>query len=119
MKHGRFIPGRRARRAAAAGATLFALLVMVLVDAQLRAAHRRDPDRPPSATVAQVTGLADLALNSSARWLRHPSQAEPGAPFSDVPGGLDVDPAGALLGPPHEVVVSGESSSLPVRRRHR
>ena len=45
-------------------------------------------------------GFADLVLSSSARWLRHPSQVELAAPFQDGPASFDVDPAGAVIGPP-------------------
>ena len=59
---------------------------------------RRD-DRRADALVT-LLGVGDLALSSSARWLRHPSLAEPAAASADLLASLDVDPAGALLGPP-------------------
>ncbi len=52
------------------------------------------------AELARSLGFADLALSSSARWIRHPSQVEPMAPMSDLPASFDTDPAGAWLGPP-------------------
>lgn len=75
------------------------------------AARRRSADREGRelrAMLAAQVGWADLALSSHARWLRHPSLAEPGAAFSDIPGGFDVDPAGAFIAPPREVLVNGD-----------
>jgi len=77
----------------------------VLVDAARRRAQRAA--EPSHRAVVDVVGVADLALSSSARWLRHPSQTEPGAATADLPSSLDVDPAGALIGPPHEVLRAG------------
>jgi hypothetical protein len=111
MGGARFVPGRRARRALVVATVLLSALLGVLLDARLRATRSER-----LAAVARLTGLPDLALSSSARWLRHPSQAEPGAPFSDVPAGLDVDPAGALIGPPHPVVEAGAPEAAVVRR---
>jgi hypothetical protein len=54
--------------------------------------------------VTRLLGTPDLALSSSSRWLRHPSQAEPGAAFSDAPAALDPDPGGAAIGPPLELL---------------
>ena len=73
--------------------------------ARRRAAREATAAR--NAAVVDLIGLPDLALSSSARWLRHPSQAEWGAAVSDLPASLDVDPAGALIGPPREVVGVG------------
>lgn len=81
-------------------------LAAVLFDAARRRAQREEVSEMFSAVV-DVVGVADLALSSSARWLRHPSQAEPGAATSDLPSSLDVDPAGALIGPPREVLRVG------------
>ena len=67
------------------------------------AVHASGTSSEPSADAviaARATGLTELSLSSASRWLRHPSMVEPGAPFADAPGALDVDPAGALIGPP-------------------
>ena len=83
------------------------LVAGLLVDA----ARRRDErarERSPRALVDAIR-IPDLALSSSARWLRHPSQAEPGAATADLPSSLDVDPAGALIGPPREVLRAGSA----------
>jgi hypothetical protein len=74
----------------------------------LDADRRRDArDAARHDAVVTLAGTGDLALSSSARWLRHPSQAEPGAAFSDLPASLDVDPAGAWIGPPREILAVG------------
>ena len=78
----------------------------IFVDAARRRALR-DESSAQNAAVVDVTGLADLALSSSARWLRHPSQTEAGAAMSDLPSSLDVDPAGALIGPPRAILGVG------------
>jgi len=86
-----------------------ALCAAALTGVLYDAARRRD-DRASERShqaVVDVVGVADLALSSSARWLRHPSQTEPGAATADLPSSLDVDPAGALIGPPHEVLRAG------------
>ncbi|MEC7520081.1 MAG: hypothetical protein VYE22_09465 [Myxococcota bacterium] len=90
-------------RALAGGLVLLAALVAVaLVDA-----GRRRPRSGPDHEAAVSLGLPDLVLSSAERWLRHPSQAEPGAAVSDLPGAPDVDPAGALIGPPRAVLRVG------------
>lgn len=67
----------------------------------LDAARRRHAVREATArAVVAVVGLPDLALSSTARWLRHPSQVEPWAAVSDLPASLDTEPAGAVIGPP-------------------
>ncbi len=76
-----------------------AALIAVVVDANRR---RGADDSDIRAGVVSRTGLADLALSSSQRWVRHPSQVEFGAPFADGPLLLDPDPSGALVGPPVE-----------------
>jgi hypothetical protein len=60
-----------------------------------------------SRMVVRLFGTADMVLSSSSRWLRHPSLSEPGAPFADGPAILDIDPAGAMIGPPLEVLAGG------------
>lgn len=77
-------------------AVLAAADVAVLVDASFR---RSGVDPSAARTVVGIAGTADLALSSTARWLRHPSHAEPWAAVSDHPSTLDTDPAGAILGP--------------------
>lgn len=96
---------RRLRALAVALALCAAALTGVLLDASRRRVERAS-ERSHRAVV-DVVGVADLALSSSARWLRHPSQTEPGAATADLPSSLDVDPAGALIGPPHEVLRAG------------
>jgi hypothetical protein len=54
----------------------------------------RDPAR---AELARSLGFADLALSSSARWIRHPSQVEPMAPMSDLPASFDTGPSAQRL----------------------
>lgn len=101
-------------RAAALGALLAAIaLGSIVLDASRRRAAREEDSARQDAVVA-ITGTSDLALSSSARWLRHPSQSEPGAAFSDAPASLDVDPAGAWIGPPRDVL---EIGAIEVRRR--
>ena len=72
--------------------------------------------RTARSALARALGLPDLALSSDARWLRHPSQAEPAAAISDAPGALDVDPAGAWLGPPRRLLHEIGRATLGVRR---
>jgi len=91
----------------ALAASLLALAVALA--AMLLDAGRRRDARPAGAHRALVaaTGLPDLALSSSSRWLRHPSEAEAGAALADVPGGPDTDPAGGLIGPPVPILRVG------------
>jgi len=92
------------------------VLVTLGVAAVLHGAHRRGalPGRREVARAAVLwIGVPDLALSSSSRWLRHPSQVEPAAPFSDLPAALDVDPAGAVVGPPRAVL---SASARDLRR---
>ncbi len=98
-------------------ALVTALALVTLTCVTFDAARRRgerDAIADRMGAIVALTGTSDLALSSSARWLRHPSQAEPGAAFSDLPGSLDVDPAGALIGPPRAIL---EGSAIEVRRR--
>ena len=85
----------------------FALALLVLLGATaaagVHAGMRQSAERRGRAerrALVEALGFADLALSSSVRWIRHPSQVETGAARSDLPGALDVDPAGALIGPP-------------------
>ena len=71
-----------------------AALGLVAIDAHRRA---RAVSSLEIALVA-ATGSADLALSSSASWLRHPSVAEPAAACIG-PTCLDTDPAGLAIPP--------------------
>lgn len=88
---------RRLRAAALTALALALALVAVLVDAERRRTSREGARHD---AIVELVGTSDLALSSSARWLRHPSLSEPAAAFSDLPASLDVDPAGAWIGPP-------------------
>jgi hypothetical protein len=85
---------RRERALVVVLAFAAALTVVVILDASARAGA---VDVDGMTRVARATGLSDLALSSSSRWLRHPSLAEPSAAAWDAPIGLDVDPAGATI----------------------
>lgn len=107
--------GRRARALAAALVVALLAIAGVLGDA----ARRRGADeerRAMRSAVVRVLGTPDLALSSSSRWLRHPSQAEPGAPFADAPGMPDPDPAGGVIAPPREILRIGAPEVRAERR---
>jgi hypothetical protein len=87
---------------------LVAVATWMLVDATLRRSAQRER-APHVQSIVRLLGLADLALSSSSRWLRHPSITEPGAAFADGPAILDNDPAGAVIGPPHDVLAGGRN----------
>lgn len=108
-----WVPGRRLRYALLVVLVLGASLAAILVDASARAAASDDARQR---AVVALIGLPDLVLSSSSRWLRHPSQSEPGAALADLPGSLDTDPAGALIGPPRAVLRVG---GVRARRRGR
>lgn len=91
----------RLRVCALATLALVVAFSAMLVDAERRRASRDDARQDAAVALA---GTSDLALSSSARWLRHPSVSEPGAAFSDLPASLDVDPAGAWIGPPRAIL---------------
>ena len=99
-------PSRRLRALLAAASACALVLAGVLLDAGRRR-EARAADAARHRALVDVVGLGDLALSSSARWLRHPSQTEPGAATSDAPSSLDVDPAGAIIGPPREILSVG------------
>lgn len=85
----------------------FMLLAVALVWISRDAAKRRVAQQGRQAQVegmVHLLGTADLALSSASRWLRHPSLTEPGAPFADGPAILDADPAGAVIGPPRDLL---------------
>jgi len=76
------------------------------------AQERRRADNEARTTqraLVHAMGFADLALSSSTRWIRHPSQVEPHAAVQDAPGALDTDPAGAWIGPVSDAVAPGAS----------
>lgn len=88
------------RRVVHASAVLLAaagLAGLVLLDAS-RQEHTRATEH--ARAVVRTVGLPDLALSSTSRWLRHPSQVEPWAAVSDHPAALDTEPAGSVIGPP-------------------
>lgn len=87
----------RIRQAAVLVLVCVAVSTSVLVDAARR---RHGVSRRSAQAVVRVTGLPDLALSSTARWLRHPSQVEPWAAVADLPASLDTEPAGVVIGPP-------------------
>lgn len=67
--------------------------------------------------LVSALGDGDLALSSTSRWLRHPSRAESGAATSEVPAGLDTDPAGGLIGPPRALFEAHALRSPPATKR--
>jgi hypothetical protein len=96
----------RLRLLLATGAALGLAFALVIGDAARRRAD--DASRATERTaLCRLLGTADLALSSTSRWLRHPSLAEPGAPFADGPASLDTDPGGALITPPRDVIRRG------------
>lgn len=107
---------QRALLLCGAGFALVAAVVWMLADASHRRNHSLDRTAQ-SRVMVRLLGTADMALSSSSRWLRHPSLSEPGAPFADGPAILDVDPAGAMIGPPLGVS-SGKSDGFIKRRTH-
>jgi hypothetical protein len=100
----------RARIVLAALAIALAAVLAISADAARQRATERSAD-----AIVSLTGLPDLALSSSVRWLRHPSQSEPGAAASDVVHGLDVDPAGGMIGPPRAIYL--EVDAIEIHRR--
>ena len=101
----------------------WALLVIVLSggllwvgsDAVERRAVRATRQGEREATV-RLLGTAALFLSSSSRWIRHPSLSEPGAAFQELPAGLDVDPAGGVIGPAPELLAGGARNRLILRQ---
>jgi hypothetical protein len=86
-------------------------VVWMMVDAWARRTAQQERN-PHVQSIVRLLGVADLALSSSSRWLRHPSVTEPGAPFADGPAILDNDPAGAVIGPPHAARATVEHRRL-------
>jgi len=110
-----YVPGKRLIRLLMV-AGLYALLVLgVAFDAGARR-QREVARRDEVHAVVGLLGFGDLALSSGARWLRHPSQTEAGAPFADLPGALDIDPAGAAIGPPLPLLEQGGTELRVVHR---
>lgn len=103
---------RRLRLAAAVALGSSLVLALTFVDAYR--AHARLASRPRAEAVTHLLGQPDLALSSSARWLRHPSGVEPWAAVADLPAALDTEPAGGLLGPPTALF---DLVAAPDRRR--
>ena len=101
----------------------WALLILVLAaglwwvgtDAAGRRAERASRQAEREAAV-RLLGTADLFLSSSSRWIRHPSLSEPGAAFQEMPAGLDVDPAGGVIGPAPELLAGGARNRLILRQ---
>ncbi len=91
------IRARRERIFIAALVGVALALTLVTLDARTRS---QSASLARMTRVVRTTGLSDLALSSSSRWLRTPSLAEPNAALWDAPLGLDVDPAGASIGAP-------------------
>jgi hypothetical protein len=104
----RYVHGRRLRRLLAA-----LLITATALGAMLaHASHERAEDEARNearVALVRLVGAPDLALSSSARWLRHPSQAEAGAATSDGPLAFDSDPAGAWIGPPRALLGVGHT----------
>jgi hypothetical protein len=95
-------------------ALLLAGVLAMLIDARLQRAAQK-ARHPEVQSVVRLLGVADLALSSTSRWLRHPSITEPGAPFADGPAILDNDPGGAAIGPPHAAAMLGGARQLGPR----
>lgn len=103
-----------------AGAGLAALLVAMLLHADAQRTRANTPrEESERASIVRLVGVADLAVSSSSRWLRHPSVSEPGAAFSDAPAMLDTDPAGAAVAPPRALYRGMERANVRVRRGRR
>lgn len=101
-----------------AGGALAVLLVAMLVHAHVGRARATSPGAERErALLVRLVGVADLAVSSSSRWLRHPSSSEPGAAFSDAPAMLDTDPAGAAIAVPRELYRSTSRARVEVRHR--
>jgi len=102
----RYVPHQRLRALLLASLVGAVTVTWVGLDARSRRAHEAERTSQTRAVVS-LLGFADLALSSDARWLRHPSQTEPGAAFADLPGAVDIDPAGSALGPPRAILAVG------------
>ena len=112
-----YIPRQRLRYLLAACVLATIACAAVGFDAHVR--RQREAGRiERTRAVVALLGFGDLALSSGARWLRHPSQTEPGAPFADLPGAVDIDPAGAALGPPLPVLEVGARGLRVMHRSH-
>jgi len=111
----RYVPHQRLRALLLASLVGAAALTGVGLDARARRAREAQRASQTRAVVA-LLGFADLALSSDARWLRHPSQTEAGAAFADLPGAVDIDPAGSALGPPRAILAEGAESITVVPR---
>jgi len=106
-------PGARAKLLGAGALAIVLAAAGVVYDAgERRAGAARAQQQVLARAAVRVLGTPDLALSSSSRWLRHPSSTEPGAPFADAPASLDVDPGGAVLGPPVELLRVGARDAV-------
>lgn len=110
----KYEPFARARILGVGGVALALALGAVMLDAGARRTAEQ-PASEISRAVVRALGTPDLALSSSSRWLRHPSQTEPGAPFADAPASLDTDPGASVIGPPRELLGVG-ARNVVVRR---
>jgi hypothetical protein len=90
---------------------LLTLCVLALALVLFDASRLRRTRGTRATEVTRLLGLPDLALSSTARWLRHRSQAEPAAGTADGPYALDVEPGGGVLLPP-STLYRAESRSL-------
>ncbi len=92
---------RHRPRKANVALTLLAILLLLfgltLADAAWRS---RSIDHAASRALVRELGLTDLSLFTEARYTRHPTQADPHAPFQDHPAALEHFPTGSLLAPP-------------------
>ncbi len=98
-------------------ALVLAVVWMIADAARRRASSAQRTSQ--SRMVVRLFGTADMVLSSSSRWLRHPSLSEPGAPFADGPAILDIDPAGAMIGPPLEVLAGGSRGVIEPNKSRR
>jgi len=110
-----YIPHQRLRALLLASLIGAVAVTWVGLDVRARRAHEAERASQTRAVVS-LLGFADLALSSDARWLRHPGQTEPGAPFADLPGAVDIDPAGSALGPPRAILAVGAGSLVVIPR---
>ena len=94
---------------------LVASFVWVGADASRRRDTREARQHGREASV-RLLGTAALFLSSSSRWIRHPALSEPGAAFQEMPAGLDVDPAGGVIGPAPELLAAGADNRLVVEQ---
>lgn len=56
--------------------------------------------------LARRFDLTDLALWTEARYTRHPAMADRFSAFQDFPSSIEHFPAGAIIGPPSELLLA-------------